>query len=72
MIIITGASKGIGKFLFETFQPDESVIRIYRNSIPNGSLENFHQLNVWDFKEVENFVENKNHLLKNITLINCA
>lgn len=72
MIIITGASKGIGKFLFETYQPDESVIGIYRNSIPNGSLENFQQLNVCDFKEVENFVNNRKHLLKNLTLINCA
>ncbi len=75
MIIITGASRGIGNFLFETFNSNnsqEKVIGTYLSTVPSGDLENFQKLDVNDFTKVEEFVQKNADSLKNITLINCA
>jgi acetoacetyl-CoA reductase/3-oxoacyl-[acyl-carrier protein] reductase len=72
MIIITGASKGIGKFLFDTFQTEEIVIGTYLNSKPSGNLDKYEKLNVCDFEQISNFVQKNSEVLNDITLINCA
>lgn len=74
MIIITGASRGIGEFLFKSFFKDskEEVIGIYNNTKPFENIEQFKQLNVINYDEVEAFVNINRFDLKNITLINCA
>lgn len=72
MIIITGASKGIGKFLFDTFQTEELVIGTYLNSKPSEDLAKYAKLNVCDFEQISNFVQKNSEVLNDITLINCA
>lgn len=72
MIIITGASRGIGKYLFDSFKSNEKVIGTYLNTKPQENSENVQQLNVNDFEQVERFVEKNAEAFKNITLINCA
>ena len=71
MIIIIGASKGIGKFLFEEFKSSGiDVIGTYNSTTDNS--EKLYKVDVTDFNQVGNWIENETHVLKNITLINCA
>lgn len=72
MIIITGITGGIGKFLFDTFsQAGEEIIGTYHLSKPEGKIyENTIPLDITDFTQVEKFVATIKS--KNITLINCA
>lgn len=74
MIIITGASRGIGKFLFKSFfsNSDEEVIGTYLNSLPSEYISQYVKLDVCDFNAVFSFVESKYSALKDLTLINCA
>ncbi len=72
MIVITGASKGIGEFLFKSFVDKGEVIGTYLNSRPKENIDKYVKLNVCNLNEVNEFVENKNSLLNEITLINCA
>ena len=57
MIIITGVSKGIGRFLYEKFsQFDEEVIGIYNTTIPKyDNSKNLYKLDISNYNEVENF-----------------
>ncbi len=74
MIVISGASKGIGKFLFHHFaiQGDEPVVGTYFHTAPK-EFENFYfKLDVKDFHRIEEFVEKIKPGMKDITLINCA
>jgi NAD(P)-dependent dehydrogenase (short-subunit alcohol dehydrogenase family) len=74
MIIITGASRGIGNYLFNSFlqRGEESVIGTYFNTKPTENIGLFLKLDVCDFGQVTNFVQAKSDELKEITLINCA
>ncbi|OXB18910.1 hypothetical protein B0A80_20370 [Flavobacterium tructae] len=74
MIIITGASRGIGDFLFKSFlnDYDEDVKGFYFNSKPSENIEKFTRLNLTNYEEVERFVNLNIGELKDITLINCA
>ncbi len=74
MIVITGASRGIGEFLFKSFFKDtnEDVIGIYNNTKPLENIEKHKQLNVINYDEVEAFVDRNCKDFNNITLINCA
>lgn len=74
MIIITGASRGIGKFLFNSFLnlSNESIIGTYLNSKPSENIENFVRLNVSNYEEVNEFVDSYKEKMDNISLINCA
>jgi NAD(P)-dependent dehydrogenase (short-subunit alcohol dehydrogenase family) len=73
MIIITGASRGIGKYLLESYlqHSNEIVLGTYLNTIKNNS-NNYVQLDVTNYNDVNNFVEKNKSILNNITLINCA
>jgi len=73
MIIITGASRGIGKYLFETYnkQSNDTVIGTYHSSKPL-QINNFFHVNISDYKSVQEFYCNIKSELNNITLINCA
>lgn len=74
MIIITGASGGVGKFLFDTYTSlGEKVYGTYHNSrldaiAVNG---NYSKVDIVRFDEVENWI-NSIGLLKDLVLINCA
>lgn len=72
MIVITGSSRGIGKFLFDKYQKlGEPVIGIYKSSVINDSF-NLFKVDVADEQGVHEWVMSIEHLLKDITLINCA
>ena len=74
MIIITGASKGVGKYLFNTFlnETSQDVRGTYFNSVPEKNLDKYHQVNVLDYENVENFITGLGNHLNDIVLINCA
>lgn len=73
MILITGASKGIGKFLFDQYhQAGEIVFGTYNNTTPtNSKKENIKKVDITNYSEVEAWI-NSLHGLEKITLINCA
>ncbi len=74
MIIITGASKGVGKFLFEEYKKKGyDVFGTYNSNKPS----NFQQLEFSEKVDVSNYDEvvkwiNDLSPKENITLINCA
>ncbi|MGL5257095.1 MAG: SDR family oxidoreductase, partial [Proteocatella sp.] len=71
MVIITGASKGIGKYLFEYYlKKGFDVIGIYNSTKPNKNLDNYISLNICDEEAVAKFVSS--YELNDITLINAA
>jgi NAD(P)-dependent dehydrogenase (short-subunit alcohol dehydrogenase family) len=74
MIIITGASRGIGQFLLNSFinSGNENVIGTYLNSQPLENLNNFVKLDISDYKQIEQFAYNQGDALNDLTLINCA
>ena len=69
MIIITGASRGIGKYLYQTYKSlGEEVIGTFNKS----EVEGLYKLNVSSNKEVEKFVENIKSKLNKVVLISCS
>ena len=73
MILITGASKGIGKYLLERYlsQTDEIVLGTYLTTATKNK-DNYVKLDVSNYNDVANFVKNNENIFNNITLINCA
>lgn len=73
MILITGASKNIGKFLFEKyFSEGEEVLGTYYSSNIDKKYKNYlKKVDVKSFKEVESWIFSISNL-QEITLINCA
>lgn len=74
MIIITGASRGIGNYLFNSFlqKSEESIIGTYFNSKPIENIDKYVHLDVRNFEQINNFIKEKSSELNRITLINCA
>lgn len=74
MILITGASRGIGKFLFDEFvKSGEEVYGTYFSE--NKDLENnesYFRLDVSDYDQTSKIINNLGSKLKKIVLINCA
>jgi acetoacetyl-CoA reductase/3-oxoacyl-[acyl-carrier protein] reductase len=71
MIIITGASRGIGRFLFEQFSAENfDVVGTY-NSTPIAE-KGYYKVNIVDNNDVMSWIEKLQSKLKDITLINCA
>ncbi len=74
MIIITGASRGIGKYLFERFlSSDEKVIGTYLSTNVDAAFkENLYKVDVSNYDEVSGWIQSIESELNNIVLINCA
>jgi len=74
MIIITGASRGIGKFLLEEFSKNGIPVKgTYLNENPElKQNNNFYRLDVKDYRGCENFIEDIKEELKEVVLLNCA
>ena len=73
MIIISGASRGIGKYLLGKFiEENKDVIGLYNNTKPEGNIDNYYKLDITNEDEVDKFVSSYTDRLNNITLINCA
>ena len=73
MIVITGASRGIGSFLFNSFlkSSNEKLLGIFLTSVPKENIDKFVKLDICNYEQVNEFAQSINEL-NNITLINCA
>ena len=74
MILITGASRGIGEFLFKKFsEAGELVYGTYYSGKPiEGKETFFSKVNVSNYQEIANWIESIQGNLENIVLLNCA
>jgi 3-oxoacyl-[acyl-carrier protein] reductase len=76
MIILTGASGGIGKEMLQDLSKLDSVIAIYNNSPPLrsdlGENVSFYQLDLNNADDINNFVTNNSGVLNNIILVHGA
>lgn len=74
MYIITGASRGIGKFLFEKLLAEgEKVFGTYHHTRPEGpDSGRFFQVDVSDYGQVGAWVGRIKGELDHVVLINCA
>jgi len=73
MIILTGASGGLGKYIFQNQSKKEFIIGLINKSplkVVKNSL--IYKVNLKDEVEITNFVNNNKHTLKKITLIHMA
>lgn len=74
MIIITGASKGIGKYLFDKFsEHGKEVIGIYNSTKVKGCYDNsMYKVDIIDHKQITDFIIKIKDRLNEIVLINSA
>ena len=74
MIIITGASKGIGKFLFDKYdEQGKDVIGTYNSTIVKGrKRDSMYQVDITDLNQVNGFFLEIKDRLSDVVLINCA
>jgi len=74
MIIITGASRNIGKYLLKRFEEKEEVVGTFFKTKPESSLSlaNLFRVDITDIASVKSFFSKIEKSLYNITLINCA
>lgn len=74
MILITGASKGIGKYLMTKFQElGETVYGTYNTTSPdNQNIKFLSKVDITNYQEVKAWVDQKTEGQENITLLNCA
>ena len=75
MIIITGASKGIGRYLFKRFKSEGcEVLGTYNttNEDFESDKESYFKIDISEYNQVKMWIESINDQLDNIILINCA
>lgn len=74
MILISGASRGIGRYLFDKFVDSaEFVLGTYYHTTPDEKyLKYLSKVNISNYSEVQNWIENIKSKIKDIVLINCA
>ena len=75
MIILTGASGGVGKELLEHLVKLDDVVGVYNASVPITPKSNrltFEQLNLEEPAEIKSFVKKLEPKLSRVTLVHCA
>lgn len=73
MIIVSGASKGIGQYLFQKFIYERvGVIGLYNKTLPKENKNFMYRVDISNSEEIASFVELNQAKLKQIILINCA
>ena len=74
MIIITGASRGIGKYLFEKFwEGEEIVYGTYHTTQPNTDKIDFlTKVDISNHSDVRKWIDTIKNKMKEVILINCA
>ena len=74
MVIITGASRGIGKYLFDKFfESNEMVYGTYNSTYPEtDKIEFFTKVDISDYSDVSKWIEDIRSKITKLTLINCA
>jgi acetoacetyl-CoA reductase/3-oxoacyl-[acyl-carrier protein] reductase len=73
MIVITGASRGIGYFLMNKFiNEGADVIGLFNQTLPKENITPMFKVDVTNLEEINHFVKFQNEKLNHIILINCA
>jgi NAD(P)-dependent dehydrogenase (short-subunit alcohol dehydrogenase family) len=76
MYLITGASKGMGRYILEKLieSTDEKIIALYNSTPPDMAHEQveWHCVDLKNFESINNFVQNISGSLSAIKFINCA
>lgn len=74
MFMITGASRGIGRFLFEKFwNSGEVVYGTYNKNYPKtDKIEFFEKVDVTNYSDVSSWIEEIKDKISKLVLINCA
>jgi NAD(P)-dependent dehydrogenase (short-subunit alcohol dehydrogenase family) len=74
MYIITGAARGIGKFLFEKLAAaNEPVLGTYHLAVPEHQERGrYFQVDITDYGQVCSWIESVKAELQRVVLINCA
>jgi len=73
MIIITGSSMGIGRYLAEKFMSDKIIVYgTYLNNPPIEKSKYFSKVNISDFNEIVEWFYKIKPELKSVVLLNCA
>ena len=73
MIVISGASRNIGKYLFDYYKKNQIVFGTYLTTTPQAEgKENLYKVDISDYNSVHAFFEQIEPFLSEITLINCA
>ena len=74
MIIITGASRSIGKYLYDWYVKNEEVCGTYYKTPPEDQniKDDFYQVDISDYYSVIDFYNKIATKLKDVILINCA
>lgn len=71
MLIVTGASRGLGRFLLQHYTESEPAVGTYLTTPPSSELE-LVQVDVTNEDDVKRFFEHVAPRMQNITLVNCA
>jgi 3-oxoacyl-[acyl-carrier protein] reductase len=74
MLIITGASGGLGKYLTEHLYKDYEIIGTYNSHKPQTRYEktDFYQVNVCNSESIDQFVKEIEDRIQQVVLINMA
>ncbi len=74
MILITGASRGIGKFLFKEFSNvgEEVIGTFFADNKELEKDEKYFRLDVTDYEQAEKLINNLGERANKLILINCA
>jgi len=74
MVIVSGASGKIGKYLIDKYLPYENVVGTYYSKNCNvvDKQNTYYHVDISDYASVNKFYNDLNNQLKEITLINCA
>lgn len=71
MLIVTGASRGLGKYIFDHYSTGEHTIGTYLNTIPSPDQQ-LSLLDVTNEADVRRFFDEVGPRMQDVTLINCA
>ena len=74
MVIITGASRGIGKFLFDKFseQGNEVIVTYHLTKVEQSKPHTMYQVDITYYKHVNDFFSKIEDRMHEIILINSA
>ena len=72
MILINGASRGIGKFLLGKYKEKEEDVVGTFNQTQQDDTKYYTKVDVRDYSAIQKFIASLSDRLSNITLINCA
>ncbi len=74
MIVVTGASGGIGSSILESLSTVDDVIGIYNENKPTSNNDKIHfsKVDLLSEKSITKFCIKHDKLLKDITVVHCA